>query len=134
MGAQIQKQIQFLVLKIGLVFAVLVVCGFGVTGAHEELHGHAPHDHHHHGGCRHGHHHHHHHNHEGEGVYQHGRHGDVDGGVMKRKLLPEELAEEEDLKLYGFGGGDHQHHHHHNDRDYHGAAGDGELSGLGNFY
>lgn len=49
----------------------------------------------------------------------------------KRMLLPEELAEEEDMKLYGFGpyhddDHDHDHHKHHH-------SGDSELSGLGIF-
>ncbi|KAL5175133.1 IAA-alanine resistance protein 1 [Glycine soja] len=41
----------------------------------------------------------------------------------RSKLLPEELAEEEDMKLYGFGFP----HHHHHDHDIEAA----ELSGLG---
>ena len=47
--------------------------------------GHESHAHHHH--CDHGHHHHHHHEEE----------------RLASKLLPEELAEEEDMRLYGFG-------------------------------
>ena len=45
--------------------------------------------------------------------------------------LPEELAEEEDMKLYGFGFAyDHGHGH---DHDHHGhrLSGGSELSGLG---
>jgi hypothetical protein len=42
--------------------------------------------------------------------------------VIESKL-PEELAEEEDMKLYGFGNHDHDHDHH---RGL-------ELSGLGIF-
>ncbi|XP_050275655.1 IAA-alanine resistance protein 1 isoform X2 [Quercus robur] len=48
--------------------------------------GHESHAHHHH--CDHGHHHHHHHHEEER---------------LASKLLPEELAEEEDMRLYGFG-------------------------------
>lgn len=43
------------------------------------------------------------------------------------KKLPEELAEEEDLKLYGFGS-DHLHDHHH---DHHNLVVAPELSGAG---
>lgn len=57
--------------------------------------------------CSHGHTHHHHHHHQGE---------------VERKL-PEELAEEEDLKLYGFG----SHHGHYHDHEIEGS----ELSGVG---
>ncbi|PHU17368.1 IAA-alanine resistance protein 1 [Capsicum chinense] len=75
--------------------------------------------------CSHGHVHghegHHHHHHHGHGMSE----------VKERKLL-EELAEEEDLKLYGFGShgdmdGHHHHHHHHHG---HGVK---DLSGLGKF-
>ncbi|CAJ1938923.1 unnamed protein product [Sphenostylis stenocarpa] len=54
--------------------------------------------------------HHHHHDHA------HDHKDKIDG----RSKLPEELAEEEDMKLYGFG---LPHHHHHHDTT--------ELSGLG---
>ncbi|KAH1250543.1 IAA-alanine resistance protein 1 [Glycine max] len=47
-------------------------------------------------------------------------HDKIDG---RSKLLPEELAEEEDMKLYGFG----LPHHHHHDHGIEAA----ELSGLG---
>ncbi|XP_021764574.1 IAA-alanine resistance protein 1-like [Chenopodium quinoa] len=68
-----------------------------------------------HHGCSHDHHHHHdqentHHHH-----HHHHNHDEIDQSVDKRKLLPEELAEEEDLKLYGFGSDNHHHHHHHED-------------------
>lgn len=86
------------------VFAVLAVVGFGfsVAAAHQ---------------CSHGHHHHHH------------VHDDEDVGLMKKNqgqqtLLPEEMAEEEDLKMMW---GHHDHDHDHNfDHDGH-----VELSGLG---
>ncbi|XP_044480587.1 IAA-alanine resistance protein 1-like isoform X2 [Mangifera indica] len=58
------------------------------------------HDHHHH------HHHHHHHDHN-LGGHQH---------TDKKMLLPEELAEEEDMRLYGFGP---YHHDHDHDQDHH---------------
>ncbi|XP_027097420.1 IAA-alanine resistance protein 1-like [Coffea arabica] len=129
MESLIELRIQNLLLKVGVSFvAVLMIYGLGVTAAHEDFHVHSPHDHDHH--CGHGHLHHHHHHHHNEGEHHHGRHDDVGGEVKGRRKLPEELAEEEDLKLYGFGGGDHhqhQHQHHHHGM----AAGDEELSGLG---
>lgn len=86
------------------VFAVLAVVGFGfsVASAHQ---------------CSHGHHHHHH------------VHDDEDVGLMKKNqgqqtLLPEEMAEEEDLKMMW---GHHDHDHDHNS-DHDGHV---ELSGLG---
>lgn len=60
--------------------------------------------------CSHGHSHH----HDDHGYHSHDE--------LERKL-PEELAEEEDLKLYGFGS-DHDHHHHHTSEGQ-------ELSGAG---
>ncbi|KAL7181057.1 hypothetical protein ACSBR1_040006 [Camellia fascicularis] len=51
--------------------------------------------------------------------------------VESKKLLPEELAEEEDLKLYGFGSHHGQHHHHDHDHDHHHEHGALELSGAG---
>lgn len=77
--------------------------GFCATPVHGKDHGH---DH----QCDHGHHHH---------DHQH---------KEKKMLLPEELAEEEDMKLYGFGpyyghDHDHGHSHHHHDSD-------SQLSGL----
>ncbi|KAH9794347.1 IAA-alanine resistance protein 1 [Citrus sinensis] len=79
--------------------------GFCATPVHGKDHGH---DH----QCDHGHHH---HDHD----HQH---------KEKKMLLPEELAEEEDMKLYGFGpyyghDHDHGHSHHHHDSD-------SQLSGL----
>lgn len=70
--------------------------------------------------CDHGHDHaHHHHHHE---------HPHQEPFLSK---LPEELAEEEDMKLYGFG---FQHDHDHDyDHDHgHGHFGAPDLSGLGN--
>ncbi|XP_055801045.1 IAA-alanine resistance protein 1 isoform X2 [Solanum dulcamara] len=74
--------------------------------------------------CNHGHGQGHHHDHEG---HHHHHHDHGSSGVEQRKLL-EELAEEEDLKLYGFGSHDNmdeRHHHHH---DGHGVK---DLTGLG---
>lgn len=83
--------------------------GFCATPVNGKDHGH---DH----QCDHGHHH-----HDHDHDHQH---------KEKKMLLPEELAEEEDMKLYGFGSyfghdhdHDHGHSHHHHDRD-------SQLSGL----
>lgn len=71
--------------------------------------------------CSHGHGH---HGHEGH----HHDHDHGSSGVEQRKLL-EELAEEEDLKLYGFGShGSMDEHHHHHHHDGHGVK---DLTGLG---
>ncbi|GAA0174322.1 primary active transporter [Lithospermum erythrorhizon] len=95
------KQICFLIkIQSLLVLVMWALLSFSVTA-----------DHHHHDECNHGH----------EHEYHDGGFDDVDV-VMKRSLLPEELAEEEDLKMYGFGA--HHHHHHHH-------LPDSELSGLG---
>ena len=59
----------------------------------------------------HGHHHHHHHHHAGDRIHS---------------MLPEELAEEEDMKLYGFGNNYHNHHHTH-DHDFNLTAGLGKF-------
>ncbi|KAF7808455.1 IAA-alanine resistance protein 1 [Senna tora] len=91
--------------------------GIGHEGHHSgsctsEVHESIDHHHHHHQ-CEHGHqhHHHHHHNHQEE-------------KLATGSKLPEELAEEEDMKLYGFGfAHDHGHGHH-------GHFGGTELSGL----
>ncbi|CAI9779151.1 unnamed protein product [Fraxinus pennsylvanica] len=88
-----------------IVFSVVVVVGFTVTAAHQ---------------CNHHHHHHPDHVHQDNG----------DVGVFKKQqqLLPEELAEEEDLKLYGYGL--HLHHNHGYETEHkHGDV--VELSGLG---
>lgn len=87
-------------------WAVFLICGFGADGHSHE------HDHH---SCGGHHHHHDHHHHEVEHHHVH-----RDEVVQKRQLLPEEIAEEEDLRNHGFGGGDH---HDHQDSL--------ELSGLG---
>lgn len=91
-------------------FLLLVSCSdlcFGNEFCASPVHQHS-HGHHQHHDCAHGHQHHHHHEHN--------------PGVIESKL-PEELAEEEDMKLYGFGNHDHDHDHH---RGL-------ELSGLGIF-
>lgn len=91
-----KKQI---LLVVALVLDLGLGSGFCATPVYGKDHGH---DHH----CDHGHHHHDHQQKE------------------KKMLLPEELAEEEDMRLYGFGpyyGHDHDHHHH---------DGDSQLSGL----
>lgn len=81
-----------------------------LTKAHQG-HSHSiPNIHHHHCGGDHDHHHDHDHAHDH--VHQ------------QSKLLPEELAEEEDMKLYGFGLPHHDHHH---------FTASTELSGLGIF-
>ncbi|XP_050234448.1 IAA-alanine resistance protein 1 [Mercurialis annua] len=67
------------------------------------------------GGCSHGHHHHHHHHHD-----------EHDDELIQTKL-PEELAEEEDMKLYGFSNHDHGHGHGHG-HDHHDLN---KLTGLG---
>ncbi|XP_031260197.1 IAA-alanine resistance protein 1 isoform X1 [Pistacia vera] len=70
-------------------------------------------DHHH---CDHSHDHHHHHHHDHDhGGLQH---------TEKKMLLPEELAEEEDMRLYGFGP-----YHHERDHDHH--VGVSQHVGLG---
>lgn len=71
-----------------------------------------PNIHHHHCGGEHDHHHDHDHDHDHSHDHVH----------QQSKLLPEELAEEEDMKLYGFGLPHHDHHH---------FTASTELSGLG---
>ncbi|KAG5531969.1 hypothetical protein RHGRI_026547 [Rhododendron griersonianum] len=110
-----------------LLVVTLLVISFGsdLSFGHEGHHHHSgsctspvheevdePHAHH---NCDHGHGHHDHHHH----------HDHVFGS---KKMLPEELAEEEDLELYGFGshqGHGHGHVHRH---DHHGSS---DLSGVG---
>ncbi|KAF8021187.1 hypothetical protein BT93_G1577 [Corymbia citriodora subsp. variegata] len=97
----------------------------GFSSPAPQVHSCGDHDH----GHDEGHHHHHHHDHDHQA-----HHHEEKGGNFK---LPEELAEEEDLKLYGFGphyGHDHdhdhdhhRHHHHHGD----GRSGEPDPSGLG---
>lgn len=77
------------------------------------------HDHHHHHHCDHSHDHHHHHHHHDHNL---GGHQHMD----KKMLLPEELAEEEDMRLYGFGPYYHDHDH---DQDHH--VGDLQHVGFG---
>lgn len=57
----------------------------------------------------------------------HGHHHHGSSEVKERKLL-EELAEEEDLKLYGFGSHDNMDEHHHHHHDGHGVK---DLTGFG---
>lgn len=94
-------------------FGVVLVVGFGfsVAAAHQCNHGH-DHDHHHH--------------------YHHVH--DEDVGLTKKNqgeqvLLPEEIAEEEDLKMMWA----HDDHDHDFEHGHHGHKHDGdvELSGLG---
>ncbi|KAK4371236.1 hypothetical protein RND71_010711 [Anisodus tanguticus] len=98
-----------LLLILGSTFLGLVIFGSCVEGKVLE-------DSHHHQ-CNHGHGH--------EGHHHHHGHDDGMSEVKERKLL-EELAEEEDLKLYGFGPRDNMDEHHHHDG--HGAK---DLTGLG---
>lgn len=83
--------------------------------------GHKPHSHSHSGFCGSDAHHHceEHHHHDHDHHHEHDHKDKIDG----RSKLPEELAEEEDMKLYGFGF-PHEHDHHHDTS---------ELSGLGMF-
>ncbi|XVF02982.1 hypothetical protein REPUB_Repub04eG0221200 [Reevesia pubescens] len=96
-------EIKRIFLAVVLVLVSLDLCigsGFGMSPAHGD------HGHHHH--CDHGHGHDHHHHH----------HPHVEAEQKKKKniMLPEELAEEEDMKLYGFGPfRDHDHDHDHQD-------------------
>ncbi|CAA3023533.1 IAA-alanine resistance 1 [Olea europaea subsp. europaea] len=87
------------------VFCVVVVVGFSVTAAHQ---------------CN--------HHHDFDNPHHHVHHGNGDVGVVKKQqqLLPEELAEEEDLKLYGYGL-----HHNHGYETEHKHGDVVELSGLG---
>ncbi|GMJ09633.1 IAA-ALANINE RESISTANT 1 [Hibiscus trionum] len=86
--------------------------GSGMSPAHGD------HGHHHH--CDHGHGHDHHHKHD-HGNHRH-HHLEEE---RKKMMLPEELAEEEDMKLYGFGPYRDDHDHHDHDHDHH------ELSDIG---
>ncbi|CAI0409725.1 unnamed protein product [Linum tenue] len=82
---------------------------------HSDDHYHHNHHHHHDDGDQCGGHHHHHHHHH----HDHGH-----GESMEYKL-PEELAEEEDMKLYGFGN-----YHAHDEHDHHHDS-HSKLSGIG---
>ncbi|XP_054778001.1 IAA-alanine resistance protein 1-like [Prosopis cineraria] len=69
----------------------------------------------------------HHHNHHQRGRGRHRHHQEEK--LVSGTKLPEELAEEEDMKLYGFGFAyDHEHGHDHRG---HRLGGGSELSGLG---
>ncbi|KAM2558898.1 hypothetical protein TB1_010307 [Malus domestica] len=92
------------------------VSGFSASAAHE------PHTQHH--GCSHAHHHDHGHGHSSGHSHSHG-HGHQEERLLATSKLPEELAEEEDMKLYGFEF--HQHVHGH-DHEHFGAP---QLSVLG---
>lgn len=114
----------------GVICVLLLVTGLYVALVHGHSNGDVS------GQCSHGHHHHHHHHwhsheaavhehshgHDPHGQCSHGHEGGAD--VKKRKLLPEELAEEEDMKLYGLDDDHHLHHHDHGHVEF-------ELSGLG---
>lgn len=106
-----------LLVLLGLVFGICLdlssASGFGVSGVHE-----SPGHHH----CSHGHNHHDHH-------HDHHPHHHHKGSLVGSKL-PEELAEEEDMRLYGFGFVDHDHDNDHKHEHF----GVSELSGLGNSF
>lgn len=92
---------------------VLLVVGFGLSVAAAQCsHGH-DHDH--------DHHHHHHGHYEDVGL--------IKKNLRQKVLLPEEIAEEEDLKMMW----DHDDHDHDFEHGHHGHKHDGhvELSGLG---
>ncbi|GAB2279920.1 IAA-alanine resistance protein 1 [Dionaea muscipula] len=79
--------------------------------------------------CGNDHHHHHPHHHDDEGHENQHQWEEVTVRESKRKL-PEELAEEEDLKLYGFlSQHDHDHEHHGHVHDH--LRGASLLTGLG---
>ncbi|XP_019433230.1 PREDICTED: IAA-alanine resistance protein 1-like [Lupinus angustifolius] len=95
-----------------LLLSALVLVGFcldlGFSYSHSHSHSH-DHNHHQCGGHGHAHAHQHHHHHSDD--------------AKERTLLPEELAEEEDFKLYGFGyPRDHDHHHYSEDKELSGLA------------
>ena len=98
----------FVVLGLGFGLFLDLSSGFKVSasGVHESRVGHH---------CDHGHDHHHHHHHD------HHHHHKQSSVEFK---LPEELAEEEDMKLYGFGSHSQDHDHEH--------FGILQLSGPGN--
>lgn len=103
-----------------LCFALLLCLDLGIAHqSHSHSHSHSDFcgsDAHHH--CEDHHHHHHDHDHDHGQAHAHGHKNKIDG----KYKLPEELAEEEDMKLYGFG---LPHHHHPHDTT--------ELSGFGMF-
>lgn len=87
MSFSTRKIVVSLFLVLGFGFSVLLDLTSASSGDHQCNHGH---DHHHHD---------HHHHHEKESLVE--------------SKLPEELAEEEDMKLYGFGPHVHDHNHDH---------------------
>ncbi|XP_059655284.1 IAA-alanine resistance protein 1 isoform X2 [Cornus florida] len=105
------NQICSLFLLLGLVCGFILNLSSGHDGHHSAIHETNVHHHH----C----------NHHGDHLHNHDHHHlSHEERTIGSKKLPEELAEEEDLKLYGFGSHlDHEHHH-----DDHAAS---DLSGLG---
>ncbi|CAO2841284.1 unnamed protein product [Amaranthus hypochondriacus] len=102
-----------------ILFLIFFYCTLDLCSGHQ-----SPASHH---SCSHGHHHHHdHHLHHHDHDHDH-HHGDRDevNQSVKKKLLPEELAEEEDLKLYGFASDDIHIHDDHLDGSH------SQLSGIG---
>lgn len=97
MSFSTRKIVVSLFLVLGFGFSVLLDLTSASSGVHQCNHGH---DHNHHD-----HHHHHHHHHEKESLVE--------------SKLPEELAEEEDMKLYGFGSHVHNHDHDHDHEHEH---------------
>uniref|UniRef100_A0A5B7BG93 Putative IAA-alanine resistance protein 1 n=1 Tax=Davidia involucrata TaxID=16924 RepID=A0A5B7BG93_DAVIN len=108
------KQIQSVLFVVVLVIGLDLNLSFGHEGHHSGSCASTVHETHAHHHCDHGHDHHDHHHH----------HHDEERMVGSKKL-PEELAEEEDLKLLDFGS------HHSHDYDYDHDHGDSELSGVG---
>ncbi|XAR64493.1 hypothetical protein NMG60_11024862 [Bertholletia excelsa] len=107
---QICAPLIVVVLGIGL----LSNLSFGHDGHHPGSCASEAHEVHAHHSCDHGHHH------------QHGQHHHVERTNIGSNKLPEELAEEEDLKLYGFGSHQtHEHDHHHREHV------PSEISGFG---
>lgn len=119
-----RKRVESALLLVGLVlFGSCLDLG---TGHQHHAHSHSgscasdSEAHHRHCGDAHDHDHHHHHAH----------HHDDNEKMVDARKLPEELAEEEDMKLYGFGL-PHDHGHDHHDHGHHHYIGATELSGLG---
>ncbi|CAH1416755.1 unnamed protein product [Lactuca virosa] len=111
---QSKKQICSLLIVLVLTIGFNFEASFGQQCQHSsEPEVHESHEHHH--NCDHSHDDHHHHHQSND---DHHHHHD-----LGRKKLPEELAEEDDLRLEYVSHHDHNHDHHH--------AGDSELSGVG---
>ncbi|KAI4313619.1 hypothetical protein L6164_026582 [Bauhinia variegata] len=116
-AGRLGREMRTAIISASVIVLVLGFCldlGFGHEGHHHSgacpLEVHESHGHKHQHQCGHGHHHHHHHHHHEEEK------------LVTGSKLPEELAEEEDMRLYGFGlYEDHDHTH----------FGGSELSGLG---